>query len=368
MAYVTILNDSNGEIDFLFFSRYNTSVGRNMFSFRLWGDNLGIDLGTTNTLVYAKSKGIVLNIPSVMAIGRKDGRVMAIGKEAKEMVGKTPENILAVRPMQDGVIADFDIAQKMMRYFIDQVQPRRLLMGPKLIIGVPFQATKVEKRAVVEIAMQIGARRVHLVAEPVAAAIGANLPVSEPLGNLIVDIGGGTSEAAITSLNGVVICRTIRIAGDEMDQAAIQHLRDHHSLVIGEQMAERVKIEVGCVCVPAHNEKMKVRGRDLNTGFPNEIEIDSEEVSSIFSPVVDTICEMIEATLEESPPEISGDIMERGLYLTGGVACLRGLDKYISQRTGLTVYLAEEPLLSVVMGIGKLLKDRHFLSLVEMTP
>jgi len=339
-----------------------------MFSFRIWGDNLAIDLGTTNTLVYTKREGVVLNIPSVIAIARKDGRILAIGKEAKEMVGKTPENIVAVRPMQDGVIADFDITQKMVRYFIEQVQPRRLLMGPKLIIGVPFRATKVEKRAVVEIAMQIGARRVYLVAEPVAAAIGANLPVSEALGNLIVDIGGGTSEAAITSLNGVVICRTIRIAGDEMDHAVIQHLRDHHSLVIGEQMAERIKIEIGCVCVPAHNEKMKVRGRDLNTGFPNQIEIDSEEVSSIFSPVVGTICEMIEATLEESPPELSGDIMERGLYLTGGVASLRGLDKYISQRTGLVVHLAEEPLLSVVMGIGKLLENRHFLSLVEMTP
>ena len=340
-----------------------------MFSFRLWGHNLGIDLGTTNTLVYAKGKGVVLDIPSVMAVGRKDGRILAVGKQAKEMVGRTPENVVAIRPMHDGVIADFDIAQKMVRYFIDQVQPHRLLMGPKLIIGVPFQATKVEKRAVKEIAMQIGARRVHVVAEPVAAVIGANLPISEALGNLIVDIGGGTSEAAITSLNGVVVGRSIRIAGDEMDQAVMRHLRDHHSLVIGEQMAERIKIEIGCVCVSAHNEKMKVRGRDLNTGFPNEIEIDSEEVSSVFSPVVDTICEMIEATLEESPPELSGDIMERGIYLTGGASCLRGLDKYISQRTGLSVHLAEEPLLSVVMGVGKLLEDRHLLSLVEeITP
>ncbi len=339
-----------------------------MFNFRIWGDNLAIDLGTTNTLVYAKRKGVVLNIPSVMAIGRKDGKILAIGKEAKEMLGKTPQNIIAIRPMQDGIIADFDIAQKMMRYFIEQVQPRHLLMGPKLIIGVPFQATKVEKRAVVEIAMETGARRVYLVAEPVAAAIGADLPISEALGNLIVDIGGGTSEAAIVSLNGVVICRTVRIAGDEMDQAVIQHFRDHHSLVIGVQMAERIKVEIGCVCVPAHNEKIKVRGRDMKTGFPSQIEIDSKEISSVFSPVVDTICEMIEATLEESPPELSGDIMERGLYLTGGVACLRGLDKYISQRTGLTVHLAEDPLLSVVMGVGKLLEDRQLLSLVEMTP
>lgn len=339
-----------------------------MFSFRMWGSNLGIDLGTTNTLVYAKRKGIVLNIPSVMAVARKDGRILAIGTKAKEMVGKTPENIIAVRPMNDGVIADFDIAQKMVRYFIDQVQPHRFLVGPKLIIGVPFQGTKVEKRAVVEIAMQIGARRVHLVAEPVAAAIGANLPISEALGNFIVDIGGGTSEAAITSLNGLVVGRSSRVAGDEMDQAVMRHLRDYHSLVIGEQMAERIKIEIGCVCVPAENEKTKVRGRDLNTGFPHEIEIDSAEVSSIFSSVVDTICEMIEATLEESPPELSGDIMERGIYLTGGAACLKGLDKYISQRTGLSVLLAEEPLLSVAMGVGKLLEDRHLLSAVEITP
>jgi len=339
-----------------------------MFSFRIWGSNLGIDLGTTNTLVYAKGKGVVLNIPSVMAVARKDGRILAVGTKAKEMVGKTPQNIIAVRPMNDGVIADFDIAQKMVRYFIDQVQPYRFLVGPKLIIGVPFQATKVEKRAVVEIATQVGARRVHLVAEPVAAVIGANLPISEALGNFIVDIGGGTSEAAITSLDGLVVGRLSRVAGDEMDQAVIRHLRNHHSLVVGEQMAERIKIEIGCVCVPAQNEKMKVRGRDLNTGFPHEIEIDSEEVSSIFSPVVDTICEMIEATLEESPPELSGDIMERGICLTGGGACLRGLDKYLSQRTGLSVFLADEPLLCVVMGVGKLLEDRHLLSAVEMTP
>lgn len=338
------------------------------FRFRIFGDNLGIDLGTSSTLVYAKGKGIVLNMPSILAVGRKDGRIVAVGKKAKEMLGKTPQNIVVVRPLQNGVVADYDATQRMVEYFISQIQPYHRLIGPKLVIGVPSRATKVEKKALVDIATHLGARQVQLVHEPVAAVIGANLPVSEPLGSMIVDIGGGTSEAAITSLDGVVISKHIRIAGDEMDQAIIIYLKENHNLFVGEQMAERIKINIGCTHPPSRNEKMKMRGRDLSTGFPNEIEIDSEELSNILSPVVSTICEMIESTLEESPPELAGDIMERGIYLTGGGACLKGFDKYVSKRVHLPVKLAPEPLLSVVMGVGKLLGNRELLATVETSP
>lgn len=341
---------------------------RDFFSFRLFGDNLGIDLGTSSTLIYAKGKGIVLNMPSILAVGRKDGRIVGVGKEAKEMLGKTPQNIVVVRPLQNGVVADYDATQRMVEYFLSQIQPYHRLVGPKLVIGVPSRATKVEKKALVDIATHLGARQVQLVHEPVAAVIGADLPISEPLGSMIVDIGGGTSEAAITSLDGVVISKHIRIAGDEMDQAIILHLKENHNLFVGEQMAERIKINIGCTHPPSRKEKMKMRGRDLSTGFPNEIEIDSEELSNILSPVVSMICEMIESTLEESPPELAGDIMERGIYLTGGGACLKGFDKYVSKRVHLPVKLVPEPLLSVVMGVGKLLENRELLSTVETSP
>jgi len=341
---------------------------RDFFSFRIFGDNLGIDLGTSSTLIYAKGKGIVLNMPSILAVGRKDGRIVGVGKEAKEMLGKTPQNIVVVRPLQNGVVADYDATQRMVEYFISQIQPYHRLVGPKMVIGVPSRATKVEKKALVDIATHLGARQVQLVHEPVAAVIGADLPISEPLGSMIVDIGGGTSEAAITSLDGVVISKHVRIAGDEMDQAIILYLKENHNLFVGEQMAERIKINIGCTHPPSRNEKMKMRGRDLSTGFPNEIEIDSEELSSILSPVVSTICEMIESTLEESPPELAGDIMERGIYLTGGGACLKGFDKYVSKRVHLPVKLVPEPLLSVVMGVGKLLENRELLSTVETSP
>jgi len=341
---------------------------RDFFSFRIFGDNLGMDLGTSSTLIYVKGKGIVLNMPSILAVGRKDGRIVAVGKEAKEMLGKTPQNIVVVRPLQNGVVADYDATQRMVEYFISQIQPYHRLVGPKMVIGVPSRATKVEKKALVDIATHLGARQVQLVHEPVAAVIGADLPISEPLGSMIVDIGGGTSEAAIISLDGVVISKHIRIAGDEMDQAIILYLKENHNLFVGEQMAERIKINIGCTHPPSRNEKMKMRGRDLSTGFPNEIEIDSEELSNILSPVVSTICEMIESTLEESPPELAGDIMERGIYLTGGGACLKGFDKYVSKRVHLPVKLAPEPLLSVVMGVGKLSENRELLAIVETSP
>lgn len=354
-------------LDFCFLPYYNEPMFKDIFKFKIWGDSLGIDLGTTNTLIWAKKKGVILNMPSILALTRKEGKVLGIGEEAKEMLGKTPQNIVVVRPLEDGVIADFDIAQKMIECFISQVQSYRRLIGPKLVIGVPSQATKVEMKAVVDIGMQLGARRVHLVAEPVAAAIGSDLPISEPVGNMIVDIGGGTSEAAITSLSGVVLSKSIRIAGDEMDEAIIQYVKEKHKILIGEQMAERVKISIGCV-TPSAKETMKARGRSLVTGFPVEIELNSEELSIILSPVIDMICNMVEATLEESPPELAGDIMKRGIFLAGGGACLKGFDRYISKRTHLSVNKAEDPLLSVVKGTGRLLEDSNLLSRVEITP
>ena len=340
---------------------------KNIFSFKIFGSNLGIDLGTTNTIIYAEDKGIVLDAPSVLAVSQNDGRIMGIGKEAKEMIGKTPKNILAVRPLQDGVIADFDIAQKMVEYFISQVQPHRPLIGPQMVIGVPSKATEVERKAIVDIAAGVGARKTHLVAESVAAVIGADLPLSKPSGNMIVDIGGGSSETAVISLNGVVISHCIRIAGDEMDRAIIQYLREAYNLLIGEQMAERIKITIGDLS-SNKEEKIKVRGRNLATGFPYEMEVNSKEIGEVLFPPVSTICDMIETTLEETPPELSGDIMQRGIYLTGGGACIKGLDAYISKRIHLLVNMVAQPLLSVALGTGKLLKDQKLLSAIEITP
>ncbi len=337
-----------------------------MFNFKLIRKDLAIDLGTTNTLIYQRGVGIVLDAPSVLALNKKDKKVLGVGLEAKRMLGKTPQGILAVRPLQDGVIHDFDITHKMIEYFLNKVHPRRALIGPRLVIGVPSQATKVEKRALVDIAKELGARKVFLVAEPVAAVVGADLPISEPTGVMMVDIGGGTSEAAITSLNGVVISNCIRIAGDEMDEAVAQYIKEKYNLSIGEQMAEKVKITLGYI--NEEHKKIKVRGRDLNSGFPTEIELDSEEMKEILDPILSAILDMIENTLEQCPPELAGDIMENGIYLTGGGACLKGLDKYISERVKLKVKLVPEPLLAVVLGLGKLLEDNYLLSTVEITP
>jgi len=351
-----------------FYSKYNAFVFKELFSFKLIGKDLGIDLGTTNTLIYRRGRGIILNAPSVLAISKKDGRILGVGLEAKQMLGKTPQNIVAIRPLQDGVIADFEITRRMVEHFLQQIQPQKVIIGPRLVIGVPSRATKVEKRALVDIAKEVGARKVSLVAEPVAAVIGADLPISEPTGNMIVDIGGGTSEAAITSLDGVVISNSIRIAGDEMDEVIIQHIKEKHNLFIGEQMAERIKITLGYASPQGKDRKMKVRGRNLNTGFPSEIELASEEMREILDPVLAAILDMVETTLEQCPPELAGDIMEKGIYLTGGGACLKGMDTYISERVKLPVRIVPEPLLSVVLGLGKLLEDHHLLSAVEITP
>ena len=341
---------------------------KDLLNLKLLGKSLAIDLGTTNTVIYRKRAGIVLNMPSVLAVTKRGTKVVAIGHEAKQMLGKTPENILAIRPLKDGVVADFDITKKMVQYFLRQVQPGMTLMGPRLIIGVPSKATKVEKRALVDIARELGARKVALVAEPVAAVIGAELPISEPIGNIVVDIGGGTSEAAITSLNGVVVSNAIRIAGDEMDQAIVQFLKDHHNLFIGEQMAERIKMALGYALLPEEERVMKVRGRDLNRGFPNEIELNSLNMPDILNPVLEPILDMVEATLERCPPELANDVMENGVYLAGGGSCLRGLGAYISKRVHLPVHAVPDPLQAVALGLGKLLSDPRTLAAVEVTP
>jgi len=284
------------------------------------------------------------------------------------MLGKTPKNIVALRPLKDGVISDFEVTQKLIQSFILRVLPKHLLFGPRVIMCIPSGATRVERKAVVDAALGAKARKVWLVPEPVAATIGADLPISEPVGNMIVDIGGGTSEAAVTSLEGVVISKSVRIGGDEMDQAIIYYFRDQHNLLIGEQTAERVKISIGCAYPLAQRGEVKVRGRDLATGFPKEMVITSEEVREVLAPVVLNICEMIEDTLEETPPELAGDIMERGIYLSGGGAYLKGIDKYISERVKLPVKLVPEPMLSVALGAGKLLEREDLLSKVEVTP
>ncbi|MBE0479030.1 rod shape-determining protein [Candidatus Aerophobetes bacterium] len=340
----------------------------NFFSFKLMGKDLAIDLGTTNTVIYKKGDGIVLNAPSVLAISKKDGKVLGVGMEAKQMLGKTPQNIVAIRPLKDGVVSDFDITKKMVEYFLRQVQPGKIMIGPQLVIGVPSKATKVEKRALVDIAKEVGARKVSLVEEPVAAVIGAELPISQPVGNIIVDIGGGTSEAAITSLNGVVISNSIRIAGDEMDQTIVQYLKEKHNLFIGDQMAEKIKITLGYFCSDGKENKMKIRGRELNRGLPKETELTSREMEKILNPVISPIMDMIEQTLEQCPPELAGDVMENGVYLTGGGACLKGLDAYISTKVNLPVKKVPEPLLAVALGLGKLLDNHHILSAVEVTP
>ena len=341
---------------------------KELFGFKLTGKDLAIDLGTTKTLVYARESGVILDAPSVLAINKKDGRIRAAGLKAKQMLGKTPQIIVAIRPLQDGVIANFDATQRMVKYFLNQVRPRRTIVGSRLIIGAPCKVTKVEKRALLDIAKEVGARKVSLVAEPLAALLGADLPIFEPVGNMIVDIGGGTSEAAIVSLNGVVISNSIRMAGEEMDQAIIQYVREKHNLLIGEQRAETIKINLGYSFPKGKAKKIKVTGRDLNTGFPKEIELASEEMQEILDPVLAAILDMIEVTLEQCPPELAGDIMENGIYLTGGGACHSGLDTYISKRVKLPVKTVPEPILAVVLGLGRLLEDDHLLSAVEITP
>lgn len=335
----------------------------------IFSKDMGIDLGTANSLVYVKGKGIVLREPSVVAIQRDNSKVLAVGEEAKQMIGRTPGNIIAIRPMKDGVIADFDVTQSMIKYFINKALHNRAnLIRPRVVISVPSGVTAVEERAVREAALQAGAREAYLIEEPMAASIGSGLPVHEPTGNMIVDIGGGTTEVAIISLGGIVTSRSIRIAGDEMDDAIIQHVKKTCNLMIGERTAEEIKIEIGTAYPIDAVETYEVRGRDLISGLPKTIEITSEEIHKALSEPVSSILDAIKNTLELTPPELAADIMDRGIVMAGGGSLLRGLDRLVSEQTGMPVHLADDPLLAVAYGTGRVLENIHILRKVIIQP
>jgi len=325
--------------------------------FGKYSRDLGIDLGTANTLVFVKGEGIVLREPSVVAIEKNTNRVLALGEEAKAMLGRTPGNIIAVRPMRDGVIADFEITETMLRHFIQRVHNRSHLVKPRIVIGVPSGITGVEKRAVLDAAMHAGAREAYLIEEPMAAAIGANLPISEPAGSMIVDIGGGTTEVAVLALGGIVVSKSIRVAGDEMDEAIISHCRKNYNLLIGERTAEEIKIQIGSAYPFEEEVSMEVRGRDLVTGLPKTFTITSAEVRDALSEPVSTVVDAIRMTLEKTPPELAADIMDRGIVMAGGGSLLYGLDKYISQETDMSVFVVDDPLSCVCYGTGKVLDE-----------
>ncbi|MDI6704437.1 MAG: rod shape-determining protein [bacterium] len=321
--------------------------------------DIGIDLGTANTLVHVKGKGIVLCEPSVVAIRKEGKEILAVGEEAKKMLGRTPANIVAIRPMRDGVITDFDITEKMIRYFINKAQHRKPLIKPRIVIGVPCGITEVEKKAVIDSAEQAGAKPgdIYLIEEPMAAAIGANIMVHEPTGNMIVDIGGGTTEVAVISLGGLVVSNSIKTAGDEMDEAVMRYVKKSYNLLIGEHTAEEVKMKIGSAYPSDKEESMQVKGRDALTGLPRILTISSEEVREALSDSVSQIVGTVISTLEETPPELASDIVDKGIVMVGGGSLLKGLDKLLSQETGLPVKVAEDPLRSVVIGTGKYLQE-----------
>jgi rod shape-determining protein MreB len=323
--------------------------------------DLGIDLGTANTLVYVKGKGVILREPSVVAIRSDSGTIEAVGNDARNMIGRTPGNITAIRPMKDGVIADFDTTATMMKYFIQQALRNRSIFTrkPNVMVCVPSGITAVEKRAVEDATKQAGAKEAYTIEEPFAAAIGANLPVWEPTGSMIVDIGGGTTEVAIISLGGIVTSESVRVAGDEMDDAIIQYVKKTYSLMIGERTAENIKFEIGCAGNPDPTEEMDIRGRDLVSGLPKTISIHSEEITSALADTVTQIIQAVKNTLEQSPPELAADIMDRGIVLTGGGALLRNLDKVLSDETNMPVLVAEDPLDCVAIGTGRALENLH---------
>jgi rod shape-determining protein MreB len=336
--------------------------------------DLGIDLGTANTLVYVKGKSVAIQEPSVVALNKGGGGVYAVGNEAKRMVGRTPGNIVAVRPMKDGVIADFEITEAMIRYFIGKAHGRKMLVRPRVVVCVPTGVTEVEKRAVMDATLQAGAREAYLIEEPMAAAIGAGLPVHEPTGNMVVDVGGGTTEVAVISLGGIVTSRSIRIGGDEMDEAIVQHIRRTYNLMIGERTAEQVKIQIGCAklfkdeSLSEEQLQMEVRGRDLVTGLPKTMLITAEEIERALTEPVLSIVDAVRMTLERTPPELASDILDKGIIMTGGGSLLRGLDRVLSEDTGMPVSLAEDPLVAVAKGTGAALEHFDVLKKVLVHP
>jgi rod shape-determining protein MreB and related proteins len=330
----------------------------------LFSNDLAIDLGTATTLVYVKGKGIVLCEPSVVAV-RRDSRggrkILAVGKEAKKMLGRTPGNIVAIRPMKDGVIADFEITESMLRYFIAQVHRGRTLVRPRIIVSVPSGITEVEKRAVRESAQSAGAREVYLIEEPMAAAIGSGLPISEPSGNMIVDIGGGTSEVAVISLSGIVYAQSVRVGGDKMDEAVAQFIKRKYNLLIGERTAEMIKIQIGTAYPESEVRTMEIKGRDLVAGTPKVLQVTSEEMREAMSEPINTILEAVKTTLERTPPELAADIVDKGIVLAGGGSLLRNLDVLLREETGLPITITEDPLSAVVLGAGKALDELDLL-------
>ncbi|EAK2502788.1 rod shape-determining protein [Campylobacter upsaliensis] len=326
-----------------------------------FSSDMGIDLGTANTLVLVKDKGIVINEPSVVAVERErygsKAKILAVGKEAKEMVGKTPGNIEAIRPMKDGVIADFDMTEKMIRYFIEKTHRRKSFLRPRIIISVPYGLTQVERKAVRESALSAGAREVFLIEEPMAAAIGANLPIQEPKGNLVVDIGGGTTEIGVISLGGLVISKSIRTAGDKLDMSIVNYVKEKYNLIIGERTGEEIKITIGSAIQLPKELSMVVKGRDQISGLLSRIELTSEDVREAMKEHLKEIADALKMVLEMMPPDLASDIVENGVVLTGGGALIRGLDKYLSELVRLPVYVADDPLLAVARGTGKALEE-----------
>ena len=337
---------------------------RSLFS--MFSSDLAIDLGTANTLVFAKGKGIVVNEPSIVAINKTSGEVEAVGKEAKEMLGRTPGNVVAIRPMKDGVIADFKVTERMLNYFIHKAHGRKMLVHPRIVIGVPSEITQVEKRAVIDSAMRAKASEVHLVDQAMVAANGAGLPVSEPCGNMVVDIGGGTTDVAVISLSGIVYACSVRVAGNQMDDAIMHFLKRKYNLLIGERTAEAIKIQIGSAYPLDRPLTMEVKGRNLIEGVPRTQTIDDTEIREALSECVVTIINSIRVALERTPPELSADISDRGIVLTGGGALLKNLDERIRRETGLPVSIAEDPLASVVLGTGKMLSDFKLLRRVAI--
>ena len=327
----------------------------------LFSNDIGIDLGTANTLVYVKDRGVVLREPSVVAIQAGTKRVLAVGEEAKRMLGRTPGNIVAIRPMKAGVIADFEITEAMIRYFIRKLHNRKKMVRPRIIIAVPSDITEVEKRAVKDSATHAGAREVFLIEEPMAAAIGVGLPVQEPAGNMIVDIGGGTTEVALISLAGIVFSRSVRVGGDEMDECIVQYMKRVYNLMIGERTAEEVKMTMGSAYPIGEETSMEVKGRDLVAGLPKTLTITSEEIREALQEPVSSIIDAIRITLERCPPELSSDLVDRGMVLAGGGSLLKGIDKLIAEQTGLPVHVADDPLSAVAEGTGVVLNELNFL-------
>jgi len=332
----------------------------------LFSNDLAVDLGTANTVVFVKGKGIVLREPSVVAIHNESKEVLAVGSEAKQMLGRTPGNIVAIRPMRDGVIANFEVTEAMIKYFIRKVHNRKTLVRPRVVIGVPSGITQVEKRAVRDSAESAGAREVYLMEEPMAAAIGVGLPISSPTGNMIVDIGGGTTEVAVISLSGIVYSRSVRVAGDEMDEAIINYIKRKYNLLIGERTAEEIKIKIGSAYPLEEKQEMEVKGRDLVAGIPKTLIINDEEIREALAEAVGKIVENVKIALERTPPELAADIVDNGIVMAGGSSMLKGLDLLLREETGLPIILAEDPLSAVALGTGKALDELELLRKVSI--